>query len=236
MTALPTPSSPATAALFVRLQAFNLLPSQTLHPERAAAWFPEAATLGPLAAHPAAQRSLHKRWSQRLLERLGDDALPVADLAHPALPLALAAPELLARLVRDAGVLLLGRPLRRTILREQVLAAREGLGAEALHWARTGAAELHPGLDDAGPWLQQEHGAAHYAKAADQLGAGLLAQAWHDAPAPLRRRADWKLPPEADAAPLRAASGLDAAHARGLCRQLLARLDPQWLSSFPATR
>ena len=215
MTALPTPSSPATAALFVRLQAFNLLPSQTLHPERAAAWFPEAATLGPLAAHPAAQRSLHKRWSQRLLERLGDDALPVADLAHPALPLALAAPELLARLVRDAGVL---------------------LGAEALHWARTGAAELHPGLDDAGPWLQQEHGAAHYAKAADQLGAGLLAQAWHDAPAPLRRRADWKLPPEADAAPLRAASGLDAAHARGLCRQLLARLDPQWLSSFPATR
>lgn len=235
MAALPTPSTPAAAALFVRLQAFNLLPSQTLHPERAAAWFPEAAALGPLAAHPAAQRSLHKRWSQRLLERLGDDARPVTDLGHPALPLALAAPDLLARLVRDAGVLLLGRQLRQTIQRDQVLAAREGLGADALHWARTGAAELHPGLDDASPWLPG-HGAASYAQAADQLGAGLLAQAWHDAPAPVRRRADWKLPPEADTAPLRAASGLDAAHARGLCLQLLARLDPQWLSLFPATR
>ncbi len=235
MAALPTPSSHATAALFVRLQAFNLLPSHTLHPARMASWFPEAATLGPLAEPPAAQRSLHKRWSQRLLDRLGDDARPVSDLTHPSLPLALAAPELLQRLVCDAGVMLLGRQLRQTILRDQVQAAREGLGADVLRWARTDAADLHPGLDDASAWLQGQ-GAADYAQAADQLGAGLLAQAWHDAPAPLRRRADWKLPPEADAQPLRTASGLDAAHARGLCLKLLARMDPQWLSSFPATR
>lgn len=235
MAALPTPSSPATAALFVRLQAFNLLPSHTLHPLRTAAWFPEAATLGPLAGHPAAQRSLHQRWSQHLLDRLGDDARPVADLMHPALPLALAAPALLQRLVRDAGVLLLGRQLRQAIVREQVLAAREGLGSEALHWVRTDAAGLHPGLEDTSLWLQG-HGAADYALAADHLGAGLLAQAWQDAPAPLRRRADWKLSPDADATPVRAASRLDATHARSLCLQLLVRLDMPWLSSFPATR
>ena len=65
----------------------------------------------------------------------------------------------------------------------------------------------------------------------------LSAQAWHDAPAPIRLRADWKLAPAAvDTPAVRAASTLDARGARQLCLQLLARLDPAWLSSFPATR
>ena len=95
-----------------------------------------------------------------------------------------------------------------------------------------GAAALHPGLEAPGPWI-----APGLDRGADLLGAGLLAQAWHDAPAPIRLRADWKLAPAAvDTPAVRAASTLDARGARQLCLQLLARLDPAWLSSFPATR
>ncbi len=217
--------------LMARLLEFNLLPSRSLHAERAQALL----DAGPAPAHllnqPAVQRALHRRWSAELLARLGDHAAPVHDVTLPALPLALAAQPLLARLVRDAGVLLLGGHLRRTIAREPVLQARTELGADSLAWARNGAAQLHPGLDDAQPWL-----GAGWAPAADALGSSLLAQAWHDAPAPLRLRADWKLPPAADSAATRQASGLQPAAARAVCLQLLSRLDPAWLSNFPATR
>jgi type III secretion protein K len=74
------------------------------------------------------------------------------------------------------------------------------------------------------------------AAGADQLGAGLLAQSWHDAPAPLRRRADWKLPLDAESSASRQASGMTPTLARQLCLQTLSFLEPTWLSSFPATR
>lgn len=237
MAALPARST-ADAALLARLHAFHLLPSQYLHPARTTPWQAEAQALGPLGEHPAVLRALHRRWSQRLLASLqGDAAQPLLDLAQPVLPLVLAEPPLFARLVRDAGAVLLGQRLRHAIVRADVLAAREAFGAEALQWVRQGAGPLHPGLADCGPWLPgTDHAtAADYARAADLLGAGLLAAGWQDAPPALRQRARWKLPPEADDPALQAASGLPAPRARALCLQLLARLDPTWLSSFPAT-
>ena len=62
------------------------------------------------------------------------------------------------------------------------------------------------------------------------LGAGLLAQAWSDAPAPLRLRAGWRLTPQAAEAPWRAASGREPAGARALCLQHLGQTEPTWLS------
>lgn len=228
----PPPSPPAL--LQSRLQEFNLLPSRSLHAERTALLLmPPAAdpAVAALANQPAVERALHRRWSAQLLGQLGEHARPVLDLSHAALPLALAAPAQLARLARDAGVTLLGGYLRRTIARDAVRDARAALGDAGLEWARHGAASLHPGVADAEPW------AAHgLGPAADLLGAGVIAQAWEDAPEPIRLRANWKLSPAAvDSASVRSASGLDAPAARQLCLQLLARLDSAWLSSFPAT-
>ena len=121
---MPTPAASSPAALLdARLQEFNLLPSRSLHAERA--------------------RALDGAGDA--LAQLGEHAQPVLDLSHAALPLALAAPALLARLARDAGVTLLGGHLRRTIARDAVLQARSALGDASLDWARQGAAALHPG-------------------------------------------------------------------------------------------
>ena len=242
MHALSLPTPPPDSALRVRLQEFNLLPSRLWHPAREPGWQRELQALGALASRAALVRVLHRRWSAQLLAALGPAALPVTDLAHPALALALAPAPLLQQLQRRAGVLLLAPRLRRVVRRSEVLALREALGAELLQWAY-GDAEA---LMDA---LAQGRGAAGQgaaggsdaelpadpAAAADLLGAGLLAQSWHDAPAGLKLRADGRLPPGADDAAVRTASGLDAARARHLCRQLLASLDSTWLSSFPAT-
>lgn len=222
------PSWPGLAGPMVpRLLEFNLLPSRILHPAQMAQLAPPD---GFTSAHPGVQEALHRRWSKRLLEGLGAAAAPVLDLTEPALPLALAVPALLRGLARDLGIAMLGASLRRIIEREQVLAIRSSLGEHGLAWALDGAARLHPGLADTRCWLQ-----AGWAEAADQLGSGLLAQAWHDAPAPLRRRADWKLPPASQDIEHRTASGLAAPQARALCLQRLKQMEPAWLSSFPAT-
>lgn len=208
------------------LQRFNLLPSLALHPSRAALWLPGHATAW--IAEPETARQWHSHWSQLLLERLQEDAQPVCDLSHPATPLALAAPTLLRATLRHAGLLLLGKNLRQRIARSEVNAAQAAIGFTAWDWVCRQGATLHPGLDDPQPWMEQG-----LAAGADRLGAGLLAQSWHDAPAPLRRRADWKLPLDAESPASREASGMTPAQACSLCLQTLQFLEPEWLSSFP---
>ncbi|MCD2512840.1 hypothetical protein [Comamonas endophytica] len=212
------------------LQRFNLLPSLGLHASRAQHWLPGHADAAAWLAQPASHRQWHRRWSQLLLERLQADAEPVRDLAHPALPLALASPALLHATGRHAGSLLLGKDLRRRIARASVHEAEQAIGAAALRWVCAQGAALHPGLNDPQPWLGRG-----LAQGADALGAGVLAQCWHDAPAPLRRRADWKLPMDAETPASREASGMTPIQARHMCLQILLFLEPEWLSSFPAT-
>lgn len=209
------------------LQRFNLLPSLSLHASRARLWLPGYATAAPWLARPASQRQWHRRWSELLLDRLAADAQPVLDMTHPATPLALASPALLQSTGRHVGLLLLGKNLRQRIARSEVRAAQEAIGRAALDWVYS---QLHPGLNDPQPWLAQG-----LAAGADQLGAGVLAQSWHDAPMPLRRRADWKLPLAAESPESREVSGLTPLQARDLCLQTLLFLEPTWLSSFPAT-
>ncbi|MBS7777589.1 hypothetical protein [Acidovorax sp. CCYZU-2555] len=221
-------NTPRPALQSAPLQRFNLLPSLELHPSRAALWLPQQATAGDWLAAPAAARQWHRQWSALLLERLQADAQPVRDLAHAATPLALAAPALLQATARHAGLLLLGKNLRLRIKRSEVSAAREALGSAAWDWVCLEGAALHPGLADARPWLR-----LGLAAGADLLGAGLLAQSWHDAPAPLRRRADWKLPLDAESPASREASGMTSPQACRLCLQTLHFLEPEWLSSFP---
>ena len=214
------------------LLEFNLLPSRTLHPTQVARLDPPE---GLAHAQPAVAAALHKRWSARLLETLGSAGTPVLNGREPALPLALATPALLKQLARDLGIALLGNYLRRVIDRQEVVALRSTLGMEGMVWALEGAPELHPGLPDPGKWLKTDvHSAAHpAANAADRLGAGLLAHAWHDAPAPLRQRANWKLPPEGQSPEFREAHGLKEPQARELCLKRLSQLEPAWLSFFP---
>jgi len=221
-------NAPAPAIWSAALQRFNLLPSHSLHASRAAL-LPGHASAAAWLAQPAGARHWHQRWSQLLLQRLQQDAQPVPDLAHPALPLALASPALLQGTARHAGLLLLGKNLRHRIARTEVREAQDAVGHAALHWVCSRGAALHPGLAEPLPWLAQG-----LAEGADQLGAGLLAQSWHDAPAPLRLRADWKLPLDAESPACREASGMAPAQARQLCLQTLTFLEPEWLSSFPS--
>lgn len=217
----------AYGPLLPQLLEFNLLPSRTLHPAQVCLTDPPD---GLDDAKPAVVEIMHRRWSARMLDRAGDAATPVMSLGEPALPLAMAATELLRRLTRDLGIALLGASIRRVIERSEVISLRSELGDEGVHWALDGSAKLHPGLSAPQEWLD-----AGWAKAADLLGAGLLGQAWHDAPAPLRLRANWKIPPVSQTAEHRTASGLDASHARTLCIRRLNQMEPTWLSNFPST-
>lgn len=209
------------------LLEFNLLPSRTLHPAQVARLDPPE---GLAQAQPEVAAVLHKRWSARLLQALGSAATPVLNRFEPAFPLALATPAVLKQLARDLGIALLGTYLRRAIDRQEVLALRSTLGAKGMAWALEGAVELHPGLPNPLHWLKADRSTA--AQAADHLGFGLLAHAWHDAPPQLRERANWKLPPEGQSPELREASGLTEPQARELSLKRLNQLEPAWLSYF----
>lgn len=221
-------SSPLSAALHV----FNLLPSHTLHPERAIVLWPEDAAHADVVAHTDVQRALHRQRSTQLLHTLGEDAQTVNDVTSDALPLALAEPALLQSLTQMSGVLLLGGMLRRTIARGHLAEAKKALGETAFQWARNDAAALHPGLDDAQvqSWFDGDLN-----RTVQTLGAGFIANAWQDAPAHVRLRADWKLAPSSDTHESRSASGLPPRAARDVCLTLMQQLDSTWLSYFPKT-
>ncbi|MCA0325222.1 MAG: SctK family type III secretion system sorting platform protein [Proteobacteria bacterium] len=225
------PSRGTHWGVLARLTQFNLLPSLFLHPGQVKLLSPPNGMDTNAARHPAVQAALHRQWSQRLLARLNVAASPVVNLKEPALPLALMAAEQLDRLVRELGIALLGRRLRRMILRDDVLAVRASLGETGMRWALEGARELHPGLLEAPPVSPQGS-----AQAADLLGASLLGLAWHDAPQSLRLRADWRVAPEAHSEQARGVCGLGATEARVLCLRRLTETDPEWLSCFPETR
>lgn len=212
--------------LVVPLLEFNLLPSRTLHADHAQRLL--GAVPEGLRRDARMQRVLHRHWSKQLLKRLGAAAAPVLDWSEPALPLALASPALLSRLARDVGIALIGPAVRRVVRREDVQAARRALGDAGMAWALGDARLLHEGMAHLDQWRT-----LGFAKAADALGAGLLCQAWQDAPPPLRLRADWKLPAQASSPDAREASGLEPEAARALCLQCLIRTDAEWHSCFP---
>lgn len=213
-----------------QLLRFNQLPSLLLHPEQAQELAPPEGWSSPLAQRPGVLAALHKRWSARLLQGLGSAATPVLDLSLPALALALADAGLLARLARALGLALLARELRRVIVRDEVLALRQALGAEEVRQALDESPHAHPELEDAQLWLA--HG---WTAAPELLGSCVLARAWEDAPAPLARRADWRLPPLSLSAQARAGLPLPPSAARTLCLRRLEQMDPAWLSCFTAT-
>lgn len=216
--------------LLVPLLRFNQLPSMLVHPQQSSLLAAPQGLEIPLAQRPGVLTALHRRWSARLLQRLGDAAVPVLDITQAALPLAVADTGVLRRLARELGLALLGRELRRVIVRDEVLALRQAFSTDELAWALDDAAALHPGLHDTQTWLQ-----TGWAQAPEQLGTTVLAQAWHDAPPPLAQRANWRLPPEALTATARDALGLTPTQARTLCLQRLQQTEPVWLSYFPVT-
>lgn len=214
-----------------RLLRFNQWPSLLLHPQQMAEHTPPEGWGSAVAQHPKVLTALHKRWSARLLQGLGAAAAPVLDWDLPTLPLAVADTSLLGRLARSLGLVLLGRELRHVIVHDEVLALRQALSSDELHWALDEAAALHPGLEDAKGWLS--HG---WASAPELLGSCVLARAWEDAPAPLARRANWRLPPLSLSAQARASTQLAPHEARALCLRRLEQMEPAWLSCFTVTR
>ncbi len=203
------------------LLRFNLMPAAMLHPRRTEATAPP--DLGPLPA-------LQRHQSAALLKRHGLD--PVLALDDPALPLALLPPDHLDRVLLLLGAALNAPHIRRTIARDELAMLREQIGAEGLAVARTPTAVALAGLPVAPDWTADQ---AHAICRA--WGSAVLAQAFEAAIPAVGRRARLRLAPEADAmrAPLSAA-GLQPERALAISRELLNALEPQWLSSFPATR
>lgn len=203
------------------LLRFNLMPALLLHPRRAG-----ATALHELKALPTLQR----HQSAALLKQHGLD--PVLDLEDPALPLAMLPGEHFERLLLVLGAALNAPHIRRTIARDELSTLRERLGSEAMAAARTPTAAALAGLPVAPDW-----DAANAPEISMAWGAAVLGQAFDAATAPVGQRGRLRLAPEADAlrAPLSAA-GLQPERALRIARELLQTLEPQWFSSFPATR
>lgn len=218
MSAAAAPSSWLAQPIAQELLRFDQLPSQWLHPSRANV----PAQLNGVA-------SLHRHWSA-LLKR--EHALePVTDPADPLLPIALLPADKFARLVLVAGVALLAGGMRRTIAREPLAQLVEQLGPDALQFARAEAPRLSL------PAIEERIDAGQARSQCEHWGAALVAVALESATPGVARRAWLRLPVDIENERERLAkTGLDSARALGLARDLLQKLEPQWLSSFPAAR
>ncbi|WP_144630585.1 SctK family type III secretion system sorting platform protein [Bordetella genomosp. 13] len=203
-----------------RLAEFNLLPSRTLHPSRHAEHGapPAVALPAPLAA------AWHRQWSRQILRRLDLLERPVRDARRPELALALLPPEPLARCAQRLGVALCGPRLRRAIAGAEVRRFIEGLGAEALAFARQAAPALHPGIAGCAAFSADDT-----VDAVQRLGRATLLEALRGGGPELALRAELKLSagPTGDA-PLPAAQSL------ALALDVLKLTEPTWHSSFPA--
>jgi type III secretion protein K len=202
---------------------FNFLPSLLLHPSRAGAW-------AQLAGQPQAPAGLHRHWSAALSASAGLE--PVEGLEADGLPLAMLPASAFARLLRWCGVVLCAPAIRKTIERVPVNTLHEQLGHDAIAFARAGAAGLHPGLQSPAAWDP-----ARAAACCDALGGALVSSALEQAPAPVARRGQLRLPADAQAAAAALGrAGLAPAQAQPLAMSVLQLTEPAWLSSFPATR
>ena len=203
--------------------AFDQLPSRLLHRSQRAALLSSQADwqLGETLPH------LHRHWSAELKESAS--LASVTELDDPALPLAMAPQSAFDRLLMMLGAVLAGQRLRRVIQRDEVSVLRAQIGDEALDLARRQAPSFHAGLDEGLDWPLAD--AAEQVRA---LGAAALAKVFAAAAASVGRRGALRLP--VDSQELSRRLPLDADAALRLSRSLLQRVDPQWLSLFPATR
>jgi type III secretion protein K len=218
MTAAAAPSSWLAGPIAQELLRFDQLPSQWLHPSRA-----------NVPSQLAGVASLHRHWSALLRREHALEA--VRDPADPLLPIALLPPERFARLVLFAGVALLAGGLRRTIAREPLAQLAQQLGADGLQFARAEAPRLAlPPVEE-----RIDPGAAR--AQCERWGAALVAIALESASPGVARRAWLRLPADIEDERERLAkAGLEAARALDAARELLQKLEPAWLSSFPAAR
>lgn len=215
------------------LLRFDRLPSLWLHPSRLGSLFPAAARALLDAAAPgsAAWRRWHRHGSSALARELA--LAPVGGFGEAGLPLALLPTVHWDALLPLAGATLAGPQLRRVIAREPVQALRAQLGS-AFDFVRTPeAVALYPGRSGAAaPPLALERAAAE----CTQGGALLLARAFDAAAPAVAARGRLRLPQGAVEAAAQALSSLAPAQALQLSYSLVERIDPAWLSSFPAAR
>lgn len=206
----------ARALFGARLVEFNLLPSRTLHPTRYAEYGAPAEPV-PAALAPA----WHRHWSQAILRKLGLQDSPVRDCARPELALALLPGDRLARCARLLGATLCAPRLRRVIAGAEVRRLLEGLGPDALDFARQSDAVLPAGV---------KAGAALDAQGVDSLGRAVMLEALRGGGPELALRAELRLAAgPAEKSPCSPAQALD------LALGVLKISEPTWHSSFLAT-
>lgn len=206
----------ARALFGARLVEFNLLPSRTLHSSRYAEYGAPAEPV-PAALAPA----WHRHWSQAILRKLGLQDSPVRDCSRPELALALLPGDRLARCARLVGATLCAPRLRRVIAGAEVRRLLEGLGADALDFARQSDAVLPAGV---------KTGDALDAQGVDSLGRAVMLEALRGGGPELALRAELRLAAgPAEKSPCSPAQALD------LALGVLKISEPTWHSSFLAT-
>ena len=173
--------------------------------------------LVPAALAPA----WHRHCAQVILRKLGLQDSPVRDCSHPELALALLPGDRLARCARLLGATLCAPRLRRVIAGEQVRRLLEGLGHNALDFARQSNTVLPAGV---------KAGDALDAQGVDSLGRAVMLQALRGAGPELALRAELRLAAgPAETSPCSPAQALD------LALGVLKISEPTWHSSFLAT-
>ncbi|MGN6580383.1 MAG: SctK family type III secretion system sorting platform protein [Bordetella sp.] len=207
----------ARALFGARLVEFNLLPSRTLHPSRYAEY---GAPAEPVPAELAP--AWHRHWSNAILRKLGLQSSPVRDCSRPELALALLPGDRLARCARLLGATLCAPRLRRVIAGADVRRLLEGLGPDALDFARQSNAVLPAGM---------QSGDALDAQGVDSLGHAVMLEALRGGGPELVLRAELRL-----AAGPAAKSPCSPAQALDLALSVLKISEPTWHSSFLATR
>lgn len=197
------------------LLRFSMLPSTFMHPARQVA-------AGTSLNLPA----LHRHRSAELIKL--HDLDPVLELDDPALPLALLPDDHFNRMALLLGAALNAPHIRRTIARDDVAQLRSQIGEEGLGMARGSSATALAGMPVVPDWE-----AARARLLCILCGTAVFGQVFDGAAPPVSVRANLRIDPQADGMRVAlSAAGLTPPRALEVARDLLATLEPEWLSSF----
>lgn len=170
----------AEPGLFRILHNFNFNPASYLHPSRRSDFFGAC-----LPDRVWDESRVMYRLSAQMLQDLDLLTQPCLDFPHPKWSLALLSPKRLARLASHVGAVMLGSQIRGSLARDQVVAWKDKLGADAYQFV-INSAQLLPAPHASPAGLLPEQ--------AQVIGYSMIAKSLADAPHAMQRRAMLKIP------------------------------------------
>lgn len=201
----------AQPSLFRILHYFNFNPASYLHPSRRADFFGAC-----LPDRVWDESRVMYRLSAQMLQELDLLTQPCLDFPHPKWSLALLSPKRLDRLASHLGAVVMGSQIRGSLARDQVVAWKDKLGADAYQFV-INSAQLLPAVHaSSGGFLPEQ---------AQLMGYGMIAKSLADAPQAMQRRALLKIPVIDPAV-------ADLGNAAQIVHTVMVILEAEWHSLF----